>query len=389
MPADRAVRRRARSRRPAHRRHIGALPRAARALDADSTDAENHANIATINSGAVLSKLTENFGPDYELVDVSYVNVALYYALEERNRVALRWEHRRMRSALGACPPLFIMQHPHVRIRGVLLPLADVGPRAWVEGRLVHRARMVAPPHGAHIVADLHVDAATMPICPGSHVRRGGPGGVELTVKTLSADKLTATLFYEIRGEEYYLDDVFVDQLGPAIAGYMYGALWAVPLWFCDVFTSLQIAIPVHEFLAIIINFIVIGPRIPTGVHIAVMADSLKSADVLADGTAHAPLMHWLHTRLLGDEQFKRLAALALIGHGFGEANVMGDARSRGYDDLVARLCSAPRCAFGTLRSTRPTRRRTSCWTRCAPSIARASASLTAGGRPTTTAANR
>ena len=76
-----------------------ALPRAARALDVNSADAENHANIVTINGGAVLAKLTANFGPDYELVDVSYVNVALYYAPEERNRVALRWEHRRMRSA--------------------------------------------------------------------------------------------------------------------------------------------------------------------------------------------------------------------------------------------------------------------------------------------------
>ena len=66
-----------------------------------------------------------------------------------------------MRSALGACPPLFIMQHPHMRIRDVLLSLADVDPRAWVEERHVHRARTAAPPHGAHVVADLHIDAAT------------------------------------------------------------------------------------------------------------------------------------------------------------------------------------------------------------------------------------
>ena len=106
----------------------GALPRAARALDANSADAENHANIVTIDGGAVLAKLTANFGPDYELVDVSYVNAALYYAPEERNRVALRWEHRRMRSALGPCPPLFILQHPRLCIRDVLLPLAEVNP---------------------------------------------------------------------------------------------------------------------------------------------------------------------------------------------------------------------------------------------------------------------
>ena len=165
---------------------------AARALDANSADAENHANIVTINGGAVLQQLTANFGPDYELVDISYSNVALYYAPEGCNRVALRWEHRRMRSALGACPPLFVMHHPRLRICDVLLPLEDVDPRAWVEGRLVHRARTAAPPRGAHIVADLHIDAAT-PIRVGSHVHYGGLGGVDFTVKTLCADGLTKT----------------------------------------------------------------------------------------------------------------------------------------------------------------------------------------------------
>ena len=52
--------------------------RAARALDANSADAENHASTVAINGGAVLAKLTENFGPNYELVGVSYANVALY-----------------------------------------------------------------------------------------------------------------------------------------------------------------------------------------------------------------------------------------------------------------------------------------------------------------------
>ena len=87
-------------------------PARCRALDANSADVENHADIVTTNGGAVLDQLTSNFGPEYELVDISYVNVALYslhYAPEERNRVVLRWEHHRMRSALGACPPLFVL----------------------------------------------------------------------------------------------------------------------------------------------------------------------------------------------------------------------------------------------------------------------------------------
>ena len=85
------------------------------------------------------------------------------------------------------------------------------------------------------------------------------------------------------------------------------------------------------------------GTSVPTGVRIVVMADSLTSVDVLADGTAHAPLMPWLRTWLFGDGHFKRLAPLALIGHGYDENNAMSDARPCEYDDLVARLCTALR----------------------------------------------
>ena len=104
---------------------------------------------------------------------------------------------------------------------------------------------------------------------------------------------------------------------GPAIAGYMHGASWAIPLRPFDVVGPLQISIPVLEFLAISINFFVFDPHIPTGVHIVVTTDSLTFVDTLADGTAHAPLMQWLHTRLLADVHFKRLASLALIGNGY------------------------------------------------------------------------
>ena len=160
----------------------------------------------------MLDKLTANFGPDYELVDVSYVNVALYYAPEERNRVALRWEHRRMCSALGPCPPLFVLQHPRLCIRDVLLPFAEVSPHVWVKGRVVLCAQTARPPCGAHVIADLHIDAAT-PIRVGSRVHYGGLGGNDFTVKALSADGSAAKLFYDVRGEEFYLDDEPVGKL--------------------------------------------------------------------------------------------------------------------------------------------------------------------------------
>ena len=117
-----------------------------------------------------------------------------------------------MRSALGPCPPLFVLQHPRLCIRDVLLPLAEVSPHAWVEGHVVLRARTARPPCGAHVVADLHVDAAT-PIRVGSRVHYSGLGGNDFTVKALSADDSTAKLFYDVRGEEYYLDDQTIGEL--------------------------------------------------------------------------------------------------------------------------------------------------------------------------------
>ena len=117
-----------------------------------------------------------------------------------------------MRLALGACPPLFVIKHPRVRIRDVLSPLSEVPPAAWVEGRLVHRARTAAPPTGAHIVADLHIDAAS-PIRRGSHVRHSGDGGGVFTVRALDAEAPMAPLFYDVRGKEYTLGDVPVEEL--------------------------------------------------------------------------------------------------------------------------------------------------------------------------------
>ena len=44
--------------------------------------------------------------------------------------------------------------------------------------------------------------------------------------------------------------------------------------------------------------------------------------------------MQLLHRALLDDPHFKRLSPTALIGHIFGETNVIADAKSRGYDDV-------------------------------------------------------
>ena len=126
----------------------------------------------------------------------------------------------------------------------------------------------------------------------------------------------------------------------PGLAGYMHGASLCLPLLPSDVCGVLELPIAVLEPAAVVINFMVFGPRTPCGIRVVVMSDSLTLADGIADGTAHAPLMQFLHTRLLALPDFSRLVALLLIGNLFGEGNVMSDARSRGYTGTITQLCA-------------------------------------------------
>ena len=126
----------------------------------------------------------------------------------------------------------------------------------------------------------------------------------------------------------------------PGLAGYMHGASWYLPLLPSDVRGASELPIAALELAAVVVNFMVFGPRIPCGVRVVVMSDSLTLVDGVADGTAHAPLMQFLHKQLLALPDFGRLVALLLIGHLFGEGNVMSDARSRGYTDTITQLCA-------------------------------------------------
>ena len=132
----------------------------------------------------------------------------------------------------------------------------------------------------------------------------------------------------------------------PAVAGHMHGVTWSLPLSPDDVSGPRQISIPVLEFLAIVGNFKTFGPLIPTGVTLRVTSDSITSVDVCAAASAHTPQMQHLHRALLDDLHFQRLSPNALIAHIFGETNVISDAKSRGYEDVVTALCVALRTTY-------------------------------------------
>ena len=79
------------------------------------------------------------------------------------------------------------------------------------------------------------------------------------------------------------------------------------------------------------------------------MSDSITSVDVCASASAHTPQMQLLHRALLDDSHFKRLSPTALVGHIFGETNVISDAESRGYDDVVQSICVALRVKYADI----------------------------------------
>ena len=125
----------------------------------------------------------------------------------------------------------------------------------------------------------------------------------------------------------------------PGLAGHMHGSTWRIPLDAADVVGPLQISIPVLELAAIVVNVMVHGPHIPDGAPVIIMTDSLTSADALADESARVPLMQFLHATLLALPEFARIAPHALVGHCYGETNVVSDAESRGYDDVTESVC--------------------------------------------------
>ena len=59
--------------------------------------------------------------------------------------------------------------------------------------------------------------------------------------------------------------------------------------------------------------------------------------------------MQLLHQALLDDPHFQRLSSRALVGHMFGETNVISDAKSRGYDDVVQSICVALKVRYADI----------------------------------------
>ena len=117
----------------------------------------------------------------------------------------------------------------------------------------------------------------------------------------------------------------------------MHGSTWRIPLTPEDVTGTYEIPITALECMTIVINLIVYGPTITIhpGLVIVLYSDSLTSVIDMADDSAQAELMRDVIAYLRKLPAFLRLKQYLLIQHGYGDTNIIADAKSRGYDKLV------------------------------------------------------
>jgi len=123
----------------------------------------------------------------------------------------------------------------------------------------------------------------------------------------------------------------------PAIAGYVAGLYWALPLSS----EALQMFdIPVLEMVGVVIAVYIIAERYP-GISISIWSDSETSVTVMHN-KANAACMKWLHQELLQSKFYSICSSAGLyVGHISGSANNFADLPSRGRFEELHRLCSA------------------------------------------------
>jgi hypothetical protein len=124
----------------------------------------------------------------------------------------------------------------------------------------------------------------------------------------------------------------------PGVGGAMGGMLWRYPRRQPLSPRFLQLPIAVLEFVALACTLVLFGPLIPTTSLVVAETDALSTADSLTADAASSLLMQHVHTWLRARVEFQSLEHRLLVAHVFGDANVMADAISRGYYDVISSL---------------------------------------------------
>jgi site-specific DNA-cytosine methylase len=153
----------------------------------------------------------------------------------------------------------------------------------------------------------------------------------------------------------------------PALCGFFAGLYWVFPL------TSRHLQhlhITALELLAQMGNFLIFGrlfdsvsSRALASLTVLLQCDSLVSTKVLTampaahplsltESNAKSSIMRHIHEVMLRDDLVQWLSPAVVVGHIWGEGNVMSDAGSRGKIDLLKHLCTL--CGLKHKRVTIP-----------------------------------
>ena len=108
------------------------------------------------------------------------------------------------------------------------------------------------------------------------------------------------------------------------------------------------------ELLTVFANFLIFGPMLALldtaaldSLTVLIQCDSLVSTKIMTGrrrGTvvksaAKSPLMQHIHQQMVKHPLFQRLEKCVLVGHEWGEGNLLSDAGSRGREDKLITLC--------------------------------------------------
>ena len=121
----------------------------------------------------------------------------------------------------------------------------------------------------------------------------------------------------------------------PSIGGFLHGAWWTYPLEAAD----LELPIAVLELVGVVVNFVMFAGAVPRPAVLALVTDSLTSADAMRGETARSRAMQAVHHWLVQSPLFADLDGRVLVVHGYGDGNPAADMASRGKFDELRQLC--------------------------------------------------
>lgn len=149
------------------------------------------------------------------------------------------------------------------------------------------------------------------------------------------------------RAAAWHGDAALAGTVAPGMCGHCHGLYWIFSLRS----RHLRLTIAALEFLTVVGNFLMFGPLYTSGqpakkedLVILLQCDSLVSTHVLSNDAAKDRVLLFIHMQLLQLPEFCSLQDAVIVGHEWGERNVLTDHGSRGREDNLIACCAA----FGT-----------------------------------------